>query len=118
MKNREFTEVAQIWADYQPIVGLAPMLTAKTRFKPPFFEGKIKTAIGTRGKENPLLERRVDAMLADTFWNIHNTNYFQEMDGGKQANLYRLAVVAGYFMDPEGMHPEMANAVNYADRFI
>ena len=134
MKQRTLDEVKQIWQGYKPLQQVDPMFLKVQRncgFLPDL-EGRIDTATETGSVDgNPLRKMVTDrdeimgvehtyqgTDVADFFWNLHNWQYFQRQPEEKQIHLYKLAVVAGYFMEEDKMHPEMKNAAAYGDRFV
>lgn len=128
MELKTLDEIKQIWAGYRLLRNVDIMFNKVARRGIHVLEGKVQRAIDTNGKDNPLLEMitdRNDVMgtrhihqgtdFADFFWNLFNWDYFQRQPAEKQVHLYRLAVAAGHFMEEDKMHPEMINAVRYAN---
>lgn len=129
MKERTLEEVRKVWERYTPLRVVDPFFLKVDRIGVTNLERRIDLAIaGTDNQLRKMVTDRDEIMgvehtyqgtdVADFFWNLHNWNYFQRQGEEKKTHLYRLAVVAGYFMEAEKMHPEMRNAVNYAERFL
>ena len=134
MKQKTDEEIKQIWEEYRPLANVDRTFLKVQRNCQ--FLADLENRVGralTAGpiERNPLREMATDrdeimeveytyqgTDVADFFWNLFNWDYFQRQTPEKQIHLYRLAVVAGYFMEPEKMHPEMINAVRYADKFV
>ncbi len=121
MKQRTWDEIQKIWEEYVPLGQIDPLITKIARGRRiPVLERMTQRTIETRGIENALrdsIQGFQGTDIADFFWNAHNWDYLQRQPE-KQRHLYRFTVVTGYFMEQDKIHPEMKNAVKYADKFM
>ncbi len=130
MKTRTLDEIRQIWGEYFPLSKVDSFILKiqrHCRFLEDL-EERIGRAVRGGNTPCPLLAREVHDYeqgktfqgtdIADFGWNLENWEYWARKKPEDKINLYRLAIVAGHFMEEEKMHSGMKDLIKYAEHYV